>query len=170
MAVRRFLLVLVATLSLASPLHAEKPSWDQIANIKDAADRLAKLHRTAGSQGVLKFLDACYRTHLLASTYTQGLEACLAQDYMHTLILAQIYARVPPETRAKMHAPSPELIAKGMGERFASAFTQYHRTQADAEAFKKLVDMHGFPLFLKEVFPKGNEGAIRPSDPGKNKE
>ena len=91
---------------LAVPADAAPGKWDHTANIKDAATRLAKLHRREGSSGVLTFLDACYRTHLLASSYTAGLEACMAQDYMHTQILAQIYARLPAEDRAKSGAPS----------------------------------------------------------------
>ncbi len=146
----------------AAPAFAEKASWDHVANVKDAADRLAKLHRVEGSKGVLKFLDACYRTHLLASTYTAGLESCMAQDYMHTQVLAQIYARLPPEERAKSGAPSPELIAQGMGQRFMVAFSQYKVSGAEAEAFKKNVDTHGLPIFLKAVFPKSNNSDAAP--------
>ena len=149
----RFALALFVAVASCGTAFAA-PSWDHIANVKDAANRLGQLHRHEGSKGVLKFLDACYRTHMLASTYTAGLEACMAQDYMHTQILAQIYARLPADERAKTGAPSPELIADGMGKRFLVAFSQYNVSGADAETFKKLVDTHGFPIFLKAVFPK----------------
>ncbi len=130
--------------------------WDHSENIKDAADRLATLHKREGSPGVIKFLDACYRTHLLASEFTRGLEACMAQDYMHSQVLATIYSKLPADQRQRLGAPSPDLIAKGMGQRFVVAFTQYRVAVVDAEFFKKLVDKHGFPVFLKSVFPKGD--------------
>ena len=90
---------MIAALLGASPVHAAKGDWDHTANIKDAAGRLAALHKREGSPGVLKFLDACYRTHLLASDFTKGLEACMAQDYMHTRVLATIYAKLPVDQR-----------------------------------------------------------------------
>ena len=133
---------------------APKPAWDQTANIKQAAGHLAKLHRAQGSQGVIKFLDACYRTHTLASTFNRGLEACMAEDYMHSQVLAVIYARLPEEARAKSNFPSPDFIAKTMGARFSSIFSQYSFTTAEADDFKTSVDKHGFPIFLKAVFPK----------------
>jgi hypothetical protein len=161
--------IIVAVLVLfAGPVSAAPGKWDHAANIKDAAGRLALLHRREGSPGVLKFLDACYRTHLLASTFTQGLEACMAQDYMHTQVLATIYARLPAEQRAKTGAPSPEVIANGMGKRFVSAFSQYKVPVSEAEAFKKLIDSQGFPVFLKAVFPnsagKPAAGQDKPAD------
>lgn len=128
--------------------------WDRAANIKDAAKRLALLHRRQGSNGVLKFLDACYRTHMLASEFNAGLESCLAQDYMHSNVLAQIYARVPPDVRQKQKNPSPNEIAKGLGERFVAAFAQYKMTAKDVTALKALVDKFGMPIFVKAAFPK----------------
>ncbi len=139
-----------ATAATPPPL---KTDWDRTANIRESAIRLGVLHRREGSQGVLKFLGNCYRTHMLSSTYSSGLEACMAQDYMHSQVLANIYARLPKEQLAKLRAPSPELIAKGMGERFVAAFSQYKVPVADAEAFKVLVDQNGLPIFLKAVFP-----------------
>ena len=68
------LLALLLALTVASSATAAKEAWDHVANIKDAATRLALLHRREGSPGVLKFLDACYRTQLLASEFSQGLE------------------------------------------------------------------------------------------------
>lgn len=136
----------------AAPVSAAI-DWDRAANIKDAAERLVKLHRQQGSPGVLKFLDACYRTHMLASAFNAGLEGCLAQDYMHSNVLAQIYARVPPDVRAKHHNPSPDEIAKGLGERFVAAFAQYKLAASDVTALKALVDKYGMPIFVKGAFP-----------------
>ena len=141
---------------LSSTADAAKGDWDHAANIEDAAGRLATLHKREGSPGVLKFLDACYRTHLLASEYTKGLEACMAQDYMHTRVLATIYAKMPEQERKKLGMPSPELMADGMNHRFVTSFLQYKVTVTDADDFKKLVDTFGFPVFVKAVFPKAS--------------
>lgn len=153
---------LLAALAAAAPAHAELGKWDHAANIKDAANRLAKLHRKEGSRGVLKFLDACYRTHMLAEKFSQGLEACMAQDYMHTQVLATVYSRLSPEAFKKTGAPSPQEMANGMGKRLVLAFTQYKIGIDDAEEFKKLVDKNGFPVFIKAVFPKA---AAEPAPP-----
>jgi hypothetical protein len=139
------------------PLHA-KETWDHVANIKDAAKRLADLHKREGSAGVLKFLDACYRTQMLSSEFTQGLESCMAQDYMHSQVLARIYARIPQADRVRMGVPAPEDIANGMGQRFVAAFSQYKMTVKQAEHFKKLVDKNGMPIFVKSVFPPKKSG------------
>lgn len=150
------LLSLALALGLAGAAYAAKPNWDRVANVKEAANHLAKLHRAQGSQGVVKFLDACYRTHMLASDFNRGLEACMAQDYMHSQVLAVIYAKLPAEDRQKAGAPSPEFIAKSMGTRFAAVFDQYKFSAEQTADFKKIVDKHGFPIFVKAVFPKAN--------------
>ncbi len=107
--IRRVMLGVILAVSVMTPAQAAKPEWDMVANIKEAAGHLGKLHRAQGSQGVLKFLDACYRTHTLASKFNRGLEACMAQDYMHSQVLAVMYARLPEEARAKSKMPSPEF-------------------------------------------------------------
>ena len=135
-----------------------KETWNHVANIKDAAKRLAALHRREGSAGVLKFLDACYRTQMLSSEFSQGLESCMAQDYMHSQVLARIYAKIPQAERVRMGVPAPEDIAKGMGQRFVAAFSQYKISIKQAEAFKRMVDKDGMPLFMKAVFPPRNSG------------
>jgi hypothetical protein len=137
---------------------AARETWDHVANIKDAARRLGQLHQREGSAGVLKFLDACYRTQMLASEFSQGLESCMAQDYMHSQVLAQIYARIPQADRVRMGTPAPEDIARGMGARFIAAFREYKISTKEAEAFKKMVDKDGMPIFLKAVFPAKKAG------------
>ncbi|MEQ1651167.1 MAG: hypothetical protein ABL897_01620 [Hyphomicrobium sp.] len=74
---------------------------------------------------------------------------------MHTHVLATIYAKLPPAQLKRVGAPSPQLIADGMNKRFVNAFVQYKVTVSDADDFKKLVETHGVPLFIKTVFPKG---------------
>jgi hypothetical protein len=148
--------LLVAPLLFAAPgamAAAKEPDWDQVANIKDAATRLAQMQRTQGATRAFSFIEACYKTHSLSSNYTKAFEACIAQDYLETQILALIYSRMPPETLKKMGAPSPEVLAKTMGQRIAAAFATYDVPVARVKAFKKLVDEHGFPVFFKALFP-----------------
>jgi hypothetical protein len=129
------------------------PEWDQVANIKDAALRLAELQRTQGATRAYAFIDACYKTHSLSSKYTQAFEACVTQDYLETQILALIYSRMKPEVLKKMGAPTPELLADAFGKRVTAAFATYKLPIERVEAFKKLVDEHGFPVFFQALFP-----------------
>lgn len=150
----KWALVAAVVMACASPLAAaNKPDWDQIANIKDAAERLAKLQRTQGATRAFAFIDACYRTHSLSSKYTKAFEACIAQDYMETQILALIYSRLSPETLKKMGAPTPEALAKSMGKRVSAAFRSYDVSPERVKAFKELIDEHGFPIFFRALFP-----------------
>jgi hypothetical protein len=154
-AVVAFFAVTAAFIPQAS---AARENWNHVANIKDAAKRLGELHQREGSAGVIKFLDACYRTQMLASEYSAGLESCLAQDYMHSQVLAQIYARIPQEQRVKTGTPAPEDIARGVTARFVAAFKQYNISAKEADAFKKMLDKDGMPIFLKAVFPPKKAG------------
>lgn len=134
--------------------HAtDEADWDQVANIKDAATRLAQLQRAEGATRAFAFIDACYKTHSLSSKYTRALEACITQDFLETQVLALIYSRVPPETLQRMGAPTPELLAQTMGKRVADAFAAYDVPVSRVEAFKELVDKHGFPVFFEALFP-----------------
>jgi hypothetical protein len=141
---------------------AEEPGWDQVANIKDAATRLAQMQRAQGATRAFAFIDACYRTHSLSSNYTKAFEACIAQDYLETQVLAMIYSRLPPETLKKLGAPTPQHLADAMGKRIVSAFATYDVPVERVKAFKKLVDEHGFPVFFKALFP----GVAMPAPPG----
>jgi len=143
-------LLLAATGAMAT---AGKPDWDQVENIKDAATRLAQMQRTQGATRAFAFIEACYKTHSLSSNYTKAFEACIAQDYLETQVLALIYSRMPPETLKKLGAPSPEVLANTMGQRIAAAFATYDMPVERVRAFKKLVDEHGFPVFFKALFP-----------------
>ena len=138
-----------------------KGAWDHVANIKEAAQRLTALHRQQGSQGVLKFLDACYKTQLLFSDYSRGLESCMAQDYMHAQVLAKVYAAIPIAERQRLGTPSPEGIENSMGQRLDEAFAQYNMHAKDTRDFKRLVDRHGTPLFVKGIFPPKRKGDKR---------
>ncbi len=135
------------------------PKWDRAANIRDAAQRIGNIQRTRGAEAAIKFIDACYRTHGLASTYTAAFEGCIAKDYLESNLLVRIYSRLPPEQLKRIGAPTAQAIAQAMGRRVVAAFSQYKIGTVEAEAFKADVDKHGLPVFLKTVFP-GSAGEI----------
>lgn len=139
---------------------ASAQTWDKVANIKDAATRIAKLQASKGAEAAYKFIDACYRTHSLAEQYSQAYESCIAQDYLQTKMLVQIYSRTPPETLKKYGSPSAEALSQSGGRRIVAAFAQYKIPVSQANEFKDLVDKHGVPVFVSIVFP----GAIKQGD------
>ncbi len=130
-----------------------KPDWDQSANIKDAALRIAEIQRTQGASKAFDYISDCYKTHSLSSEYTKAFEGCIAQDYLETQILALVYSRLPPEALKKMGAPDPKMLAETMGQRVTAAFATYKIPVARVEKFKKIVDEDGFPVFFKALFP-----------------
>ncbi len=148
----------------AHAAHAAKPDWDRAANVKEAAERLSKLHKAKGSEAVLKFLDACYRTHALAARFSAALEGCMAQDYVHSRVLVAVYERVPEAVRAARKLPTPGAIAGAMNARFEAVIRQYSVAPKDVEAMKAAFETHGVPVFVASAFP--NAGAGR--DEGKS--
>jgi hypothetical protein len=134
--------------------ESEKATWDQAASIRGAAERLGRLHRARGATAAYQLIDNCYKTHSLASAYGEGFEACIAQDYLETRTLIQVYSRMPPEALKKAGVPSPRELADSMGKRVSAAFSQYGKSQAYADEVKRLVDQHGLPVFLTLVFPE----------------
>ena len=140
-------------MSTTSLVAAQDPKWDQVENIKEAATRLAQMQRTQGATKAFTFIDACYRTHSLSSDYTKAFEACIAQDYLETQILALIYSRMSPEALKRTGAPSPQMLAESMSRRVGAAFGKYKITPEQVATFKKNVDEHGFPLFFQALFP-----------------
>jgi hypothetical protein len=132
----------------------EKATWDQAASIRGAAERLGRLHRAKGATAAYQLIDNCYKTHSLASNYGEGFETCIAQDYLETRTLIQVYSRMPPEALRQSGVPSPAELADSMGKRISLAFTKYGKSQAYADEVKKLVDEHGLPVFLAIVFPE----------------
>ena len=109
-------------MSTTSLVAARDPDWDQVANIKDAATRLAQIQRTQGATKAFAFIDACYRTHSLSSAYTKAFEACIAQDYMETQILTLIYSRMEPEDLKRMGLRRRQMLATTMSRRVGAAF------------------------------------------------
>jgi hypothetical protein len=143
----------VIGMSTTSLVAAQDPKWDQVENIKEAATRLAQMQRTQGATKAYVFIDACYRTHSLSTDYTKAFEACIAQDYLETQILALIYSRMSPDALKRMGAPTPDMLAQSMGRRVGAAFAKYKIPAEKIAAFKRNVDEHGFPLFFQSLFP-----------------
>lgn len=137
-----------------APQAQPAPTWDRIASIKGAAERLGFLHRARGAKAAYDLIDNCYKTHSLAEHYGEGFETCIAQDYLETTVLAQVYARLPPEQLQKLGMPSPTMLAEAMGRRVTAAFSQYRMPPSYAAGLKDLVDTHGLPIFLAIVFPE----------------
>lgn len=144
-----FAVQLVAT---ATPLDA-RPKWDQAANVRAAATRLAEMQKRQGAEAVVKFLDACYRTHTLASQFSEALEGCLAQDLMFSHVLANIYARLPSRALKEQNLPSPQQISASVSKRVAAVATQYKLTEEQRKSILAAVETHGLPIFMKSVFP-----------------
>lgn len=147
------MLTLGAGLAQAQP--AAKARWDQVANIKEAATRLAELQQARGVTGAFQFISACYKTHTLASDYSRALEGCLVQDIIHSSVTALVYSRLSPQQRAETRVPEPDLLTRSMAGRVVGALGQYQRTDADAQALIKLVNLHGMPVYSKARFPGG---------------
>jgi hypothetical protein len=155
-------------MSTTSLVAAQDPKWDQVENIKEAATRLAQMQRTQGATKAFTFIDACYRTHSLSSDYTKAFEACIAQDYLETQVLALIYSRMSPEALKRAGAPTPQMLSESMSRRVGAAFGKYKITSEQIATFKKNVDEHGFPLFFQSLFPDAKmpvPKAINPSIP-----
>lgn len=136
------------------PAPSQTASWDQAASIRGAAERIGRLHRARGAKAAYELIDNCYKTHSLASTYGEGFESCIAQDYLETRMLIQVYSRMHPDALEKLGVPSPQMLAESMGQRISMAFSQYGKSQAYADNVKKMVDEHGLPVFLSLVFPE----------------
>lgn len=133
---------------------AEPADWDQVATIKGAAERLGRLHRAKGAKAAYELIDNCYKTHSISKSYSEGFEICITQDYLETRTLIQVYSRMPPEALSQAGVPSPAELAKSMGQRITTAFRHYGKTQEYADGLKRLIDVHGFPVFVTLVFPE----------------
>jgi hypothetical protein len=155
----------VISMSTTSVAAAHDPKWDQVENIKEAAARLAQMQRTQGATKAFVFIDACYRTHSLSTDYTKAFEACIAQDYLETQVLALIYSRMSPEQLKRAGAPTPQMLAESMGRRVGAAFAKYKITPDQIATFKRNVDEHGFPLFFQSLFPDAKMPVPKVLDP-----
>ena len=149
---------IVAILALGLLPHAPVQattgvSWDRVANVKDAAAKIGELQAQSGVEQAFRFISACYKTHGLASTYSKAFEGCIAQDYIVSKTLIEIYTRVPADALGKMGAPSAEQIDASFKQRAANAFGQYNRPPEDALALRGVIEEVGVPAFMKAAFP-----------------
>jgi hypothetical protein len=161
---RKPMLLALALLAAGSTALAAKPGWDQLANIKVAAERLAQLQRARGALGTFKFISDCYRTHGLASAYSEYFEACIVQDYIHSILTASVYQRIPKDARERMGAPEPDALVAAMKHRISEAFARYKVPPAEARAFILLIDQQGLKVFGEARFPEGPAPAEQPEE------
>jgi hypothetical protein len=129
------------------------PKWDRVSNIKEMAVHIGNVQRSQGAQRAMAFIDACYRTHSLRSTYNKPFEGCIAADYMLAQALVAVTQRVPPEQLQKTGMAPPAEILKAAMIRIGSGFGQYGIGTTDGQAFLRLVNEHGMLMFMQSVFP-----------------
>jgi hypothetical protein len=146
---------------------ASAPDWDRVDNIKAAAKQIGEIQANSGVEQAFKFISACYKTHSLAAKYSKAFEGCIAQDFIVSRALIEIYMRVPQETLQKMGAPSPEQIHNSFQARASSAFAQYDVASKDVLALRDIAEKHGIPVFLKIVFPKSDDKSSPQPEPKK---
>jgi len=168
-AVRSGVAGLVSTLVMSggtsAPLRAAGDlAWDRIGNVEKAAAQIGEIQVRQGVEQAFKFISACYKTHGLASAYSKAFEGCIAQDYMVSKALVQIYSQIPNETLKMNGAPTAEQIDESFKKRASGAFALYKRTPADALALRGVVEQHGLPVFFKTVFPDGNGATSSPQN------
>jgi len=145
--------LVLASVQTFDRAHA-KPEWDQVANIKAAAQNIGDIQKRGGADAAYKFIAACYKTHGLASAYGKAFEGCIAQDFIQSRALALVYQRVPADHLKSIGAPSVEALIASLQRRLGAAFAQYKIAPADGQAFLKIVEAQGLPVFMKSVFPE----------------
>ncbi len=156
--------LLVSTQALAA---APSPDWNRVDNIKAAAAQIGEIQARGGVEQAFKFISACYKTHSLATKYSKAFEGCIAQDFIVSRALIEVYVRVPPETLQKMGAPTPEQLHHSFQGRAATAFAQYDVASKDVLALRDIAEKQGLPVFLKIVFPKSDEKSSPQPEPKK---
>ena len=147
----------LAALLVSGLAAAAAPDWNQEENVAEAAKHIAILHAKEGPQKAIDFVDACYRTHGLASDYSRAFEGCIVRDFLLAHVIAARYAQVPVEERKKLRLPEPDAITGIMGQRVAAAFKQYDVSAAEADKLRDLIGKVGVPVFMAIAFPKSTE-------------
>lgn len=128
--------------------------WDQIENVKSAAQRIGRVQRSKGAETAMTLIANCYKTHTLFESYSRGFESCLIQDHLQTRVLVEVYGRMQPEALRRIGAPSKESLMQANIARFSATLAKYKFPPAYANHIRKLADKHGWPVFLEIVFPK----------------
>ena len=140
----------VAARELAGPSAID---WDQVANIRSAAERIGRVQRARGAEVAMTLISNCYKTHTLFESYSRGFEGCLVQDHLQTRVLVEVYSRMKPEALRRIGAPSKESLMRSNVARFAATLAKYKFPPTYAMRIRNLADKHGWPVFLKIVFP-----------------
>ncbi len=163
--IRFGLVALAVTWTATGALSREKSGpqsidWDQVENIKSAAARIGRVQRARGAEVAMTLIANCYKTHTLFEKYSRGFESCLVQDHLETRVLLEVYGRMQPDALRRMGAPSQESLMRSNIERFSATLSKYKFPASYAMQIRKLTDKHGWPVFLKIVFPNvGKAGA-----------
>ncbi len=141
--------------------------WDQVANVKSAAIRIGRVQRAKGAEVAMTLISNCYKTHTLFERYSQGFESCLIQDHLQTRVLVEIYSRMKPEALRRIGAPSKESLIRANVARFSATLAKYKFPAIYANRIRKLADKHGWPVFIKVVFPNVQPNAEQKNTPTK---
>jgi hypothetical protein len=155
-AVAATLVLAVAVLAapaLDARAAAPKYDWDRVANVKEAARQIGEIQAAQGADKAFQFINACYKTHSLASAYSKYFEGCIAQDLMLMEALAAIYSRADAGALRRAGAPTVEQLQRSLNQRIGGAYATYNIPPAEVQSLKKIVDTHGMPVFLKVLFP-----------------
>ncbi len=155
------------TFSASAAREKSGPSaidWDQIENVKSAALRIGRVQRARGAEVAMTLISNCYKTHTLFENYSRGFESCLIQDHLETRVLVEVYSRLKPDALARMGAPSKESLMRSNITRFSATLAKYKFPAQYALRIRKLADKHGWPVFIKMVFP-----GVKPNAAPKNK-
>jgi len=139
--------------------------WDRVANIKNAAVRIGRIQRAKGAEVAMTLISNCYKTHTLFERYSQGFESCLVQDHLETRVLVEIYSRMQPEALRRIGAPSKESLIRANVARYSVTLAKYKFPQPFGNELRKLADKHGWPVFIKTVFPNVQQGDAKKSKP-----
>lgn len=121
--------------------------------MKSAALRIARVQRSKGADVAVRLIANCYKTHTLFEEYSRGFEGCMVQDHLQTRILVEVYSRMEPEQLRRIGAPTTQGLVTSNIQRFASALNKYNIKPEYGLHIRKLADQHGWPVFLKIVFP-----------------
>ena len=154
-----FAVVLMLGFAFCSPALAKAEKgpdnidWDQVANIKSAAARIGRVQSVSGAGAAMTLISNCYKTHTLFEKYSRGFESCLVQDHLETRVLVEVYSRMKPEALKRIGAPSKEQLMRTHVARFSATLSKYKVRGSYANHLRALVDKHGWPVFLKIVFP-----------------
>lgn len=129
-------------------------NWDQVENIKGAAARIGRIQRARGAEVAMTLISNCYKTHTLFENYSRGFESCLVQDHLQTRVLVEVYSRMQPEALRRIGAPSKESLMRANVARFEATLAKYKFPPNYGSRIRKMTNEHGWPVFVKIVFPK----------------